>query len=48
MTSKYAGMQVPELRRMRSLEDENSKLKNLVAEQMLDNRALKEALAKKW
>jgi hypothetical protein len=31
-------MQVPELRRMRALEDENSKLKNLVAEQMLDNR----------
>lgn len=46
--AKYAGMAVPELRRMRALEDENSKLKNLVAEQMLDNRALKEALSKKW
>lgn len=46
--AKYAGMQVPELRRMRALEEENGKLKNLVAEQMLDNRALKEALSKKW
>jgi putative transposase len=46
--AKYSGMEVPVLRRLRALEDENSKLKNPVAEQLLDNRALKEALAKKW
>ena len=46
--AKYSGMEVPELRRMKALEDENAKLKNLLADQMLDNRALKEALAKKW
>lgn len=46
--AKYAGMEVPELKRMRSLEDENSKLKTLLSEQLLDNRALKEALSKKW
>lgn len=41
-------MEVPELKRMRALEDENSKLKTLLSEQLLDNRALKEALSKKW
>jgi putative transposase len=46
--AKYAGMEVPELKRMRSLEEENSKLKTLLSEQLLDNRALKEALSKKW
>jgi len=46
--AKYSGMEVPELRRLRTLKDENAKLKNLVAEQLLDNRALKEALGKKW
>jgi putative transposase len=46
--SKYQGMEVPELKRMKALEDENAKLKHLLSEQLLDNRALKEALAKKW
>ena len=46
--AKYQGMEVPELKRMKSLEDENSKLKTLLSEQLLDNRALKEALSKKW
>lgn len=46
--AKYQGMEVPELKRMRALEDENSKLKTLLSEQLLDNRALKDALSKKW
>lgn len=45
--AKYAGMAVPELRRLRQLEDENSKLKHLLAETLVDNRALKEALNRK-
>lgn len=39
--SKYGGMQVSEVRRMRVLEDENRKLKMLVADLTLDNQALK-------
>ncbi len=46
--SKYGGMQVSEVRRLRQLEDENRKLKHLVAELTLDNRALKEVLTKKF
>jgi putative transposase len=46
--AKYQGMEVPELKRMKALEEENAKLKHLLSEQLLDNRALKEALAKKW
>lgn len=46
--AKYAGMEVPELKRMKALEEENTKLKHLLSEQLLDNRALKEALSKKW
>jgi putative transposase len=46
--AKYAGMEVPELKRMKALEDENTKLKSLLADSMLDNRALKDALSKKW
>ena len=34
--------------RLRTLEDENAKLKKLLAEQMLDNAILKDAAAKKW
>ena len=37
-----------EAKRLRTLEDENRKLKKLLAELMLDNAALKELLAKKW
>ena len=43
---KYGGMDVGEARRLRQLEDENGKLKQLLAEEKLDNRALKAALGK--
>ena len=46
--AKYGGMDVPEAKRLRQLEDENGKLKKLLAEQMLDAAALRELLAKKW
>jgi putative transposase len=46
--SKYGGLDVSEMRRLRQLEDENRKLKHVVAELTLDNRALKEVLTKKF
>ena len=46
--AKYSGMDVSEARRLRALEDENRKLKKLLAEAMLDQAALKELLTKKW
>ena len=46
--SKYSGMEVSDAKKLRLLEDENRKLKQLVAEQQLDNQALKAALGKKW
>jgi putative transposase len=46
--AKYGGMQVSEARRLRELEDENRKLKHIVAEQTLDIRALKDVLNRKW
>ena len=46
--AKYGGMQVSDVRRMRYLEEENRKLKQLLAEATLDNQALKEILAKNW
>jgi putative transposase len=46
--SKYGGMEVNEAKRLRALEDENGKLKKLLADQMLDNAALKAVLGKKW
>jgi len=46
--SKYGGMTVSEARRLRELEDENHKLKQMVAEQALDIRALKAALERKY
>jgi len=39
---------VPEAKRLKALEDENAKLKRLLAEQMLDMAAMKELLSKKW
>ena len=45
---KFGGMDVSEARRLRQLEDENERLKKLLADQMLDNAALKAVLAKKW
>jgi putative transposase len=41
-------MDVSEAKRLKQLEDENAKLKKLLAEQMLDAAALSELLAKKW
>lgn len=45
---KFGGMDVSEAKRLRSLEDENARLKKLLADQLLDNEVLKTALAKKW
>lgn len=44
--AKYGGLTVSEARRLKSLEDENRRLKQLVAEQVLDNQALKFLVAK--
>ena len=46
--AKYGDMDVSEAKRLRSLEEENRKLKKLLAESMLDQAALKELLTKKW
>ena len=46
--AKYAGLTVSELKRLRSLGDENRRLKQIVAQQALDNWALKELLAKNF
>jgi putative transposase len=46
--AKYGGMDVSDARRLRSLEEENRKLKKLLAESILDQAALKELLTKKW
>lgn len=45
---KYAGMTVDELKRMKELEAENSRLKRLVADLSLDNQILKDISSKKW
>lgn len=46
--AKYGGMDVSEARRLKALEDENARLKKLLADAMLDNSALKDLLGKKW
>lgn len=46
--AKYGGMGVSEARRLKALEDENAKLKRLLADAMLDNAMLKDLNAKKW
>jgi putative transposase len=46
--SKYGGLQASEARRLRQLEEENRRLKQMVAEQALDIQALKGVLAKKF
>jgi putative transposase len=46
--ARYGGMDVSDAKRLRSLEEENRKLKKLLAETMLDQAALKELLSKKW
>ena len=46
--AKYGGLDVNEARRLKALEDENHRLKAAVADLTLDNRMLKDVLAKKW
>lgn len=46
--SKYGGLEVSEAKRLKGLEDENSRLKKLLAEAMLDNAMLREVAGKKW
>ena len=46
--AKYGGLEVSDARRLKALEDENAKLKKLLAEAMLDNAMLKDVAAKKW
>jgi putative transposase len=46
--AKFGGMDVSEARRLKALEDENAKLKKLLAEAMLDNAMLKDIASKKW
>ena len=45
---KYGGMEPNEARRMKDLEEENQRLKRLVADQALDTQILKEVNSKKW
>ena len=46
--AKFGGLEVSEAKRLRALEDENAKLKKLLAEAMLDNAMLKDVASKKW
>ena len=46
--ARFGGMDVSEAKRLKALEDENAKLKRLLADTMLDNVALKDVLGKKW
>jgi putative transposase len=46
--AKYGGLEVSDARRLKTLEDENAKLKKLLAEAMLDNAMLKDIASKKW
>ena len=46
--AKYAGLSLSELKRLKTLEDENRRLKQIVADQTLDNRVLKDLLSKNF
>ena len=46
--SKYGGLEVSEAKRLRVLEAENRKLKQLLADTILENNAIKDVLSKKW
>ena len=45
---RFGGMDVSEARRLKALKDENTRLKRLLADAMLDNAALKDLVGKKW
>jgi putative transposase len=45
---KYGGMEVSDAKRLKQLEDENRKLKQMLAEALLDNKILKDVVSKKW
>jgi len=46
--AKFGGLEVSEAKRLKALEDENGRLKRMLADAMLDNVALKDLLGKKW
>ncbi len=46
--AKFGGMEAGEAKRLKALEDENARLKRMLADAMLDNAALKDLLGKKW
>jgi putative transposase len=46
--ARYGGMTLSELKRLKALEEENARLKRIVAQQALDNELLREINAKKW
>lgn len=46
--AKYGGLEINEAKRLKQLEDECRRLKQIVADQALDNAALKEVLSKNW
>ena len=46
--AKFGGLEVSDAKRLKALEDENTRLKKLLAEAMLDNAMLKDVASKKW
>jgi putative transposase len=46
--SKYGGMEVSDAKRLKQLEEENRKLKQMLADTLLENKAIKDVLSKKW
>jgi len=48
LKAEFGGLDVSEARRLKALEDENSRLKRMLADAMLDNAARKDLLGKKW
>jgi putative transposase len=46
--AKFGGMDVSDAKRLRALEEENNKLKRLLADALLDNAALKDVVSRKW
>ena len=46
--AKFGGMEVSDAKRLKALEDENARLKRLLAESMLDQAALRDLLSRKW